>query len=245
MPASNFKDISGQKFGRLTAIECVGKNKYNYAVWRCRCECGNETNVPGNSLRSGNTKSCGCLNMENSTNRIVSLNTTHGKTHTRLFRVWSSMRNRCDNPNATNYSDYGARGIRVCDEWESNFEAFFEWAVSQGYDPTAKRGKYTVDRINNDLGYSPENCRLATSKQQANNRRSTHFVTYNGVTKSATEWARYYGKGRSRFSSMSDEQIVQIIDAYEAYKREHGVDKLPRRVNFEFKNTPSGNSRSW
>ena len=231
MPAPNFKDISGHKYGRLTAIECVGKNKHNYAMWRCLCDCGKETIVAGKSLWTGITKSCGCLNIESSTDRIVSLNKTHGKTHTRLFRVWSSIKNRCENPNATNYSAYGGRGITICPQWKNDFDAFYEWAMEHGYDPDAKRGVYTVDRIDNRKGYSPENCRLASSKEQANNRRNTRFVTVNGICKSTADWARYYGRNRNLFTRLSDAEIEKRISAYEAYKQKHGVDELPKRVN--------------
>lgn len=232
-PAANFKDLTGQKFGRLTVMERSGKNKFNYATWRCKCECGKEIVVPGNALRNGNTKSCGCLNLENAINRIVGFNTTHGKTNTRLFRVWSSMKTRCENPKATNYSDYGERGISVCDEWKDDFESFYNWAMSQGYDPDAKRGEYTVDRIDNEKGYSPDNCRLASYKEQANNRRSNRRLSYNGITMSMAEWARKYGRDRTLFEALTDEEAIERIEAYEAYMRENGVKCLPRRVNWK------------
>ncbi|MBR4856557.1 MAG: hypothetical protein IKU94_08040 [Bacteroidaceae bacterium] len=141
------------------------------------------------------------------------------------------MKCRCENPNATNFSDYGGRGITICSEWKENFGAFYEWAMSQGYDPDAKRGQYTVDRIDNSKGYSPENCRLASSKEQANNRRNTRFVTVNGICKSTADWARYYGRNRNLFTRLSDDEIEKRISAYEAYKQKHGVDNLPKRVN--------------
>lgn len=228
MHSSNFKDITGQRFGRLTAIRYSHTGKENRAVWLCKCDCGRYVAVPGKSLRTGNTTSCGCLNIENSTERIVKFNTKHGKAHTRLFRVWASMMTRCNNPNATNYRDYGGRGIRVCEEWETDFNAFYTWAIENGYKDDAKRGIYTVDRIDNDKGYSPENCRLASSLEQANNRRSTHFITYKGETKGRAQWARHFGKSAGVFDKLTDDEAIERMDAYEEYKAIHG--HYPRKL---------------
>lgn len=225
-----FIDLSGQRFGRLTVLGRAGSNKYNYATWLCICDCGKKTIVAGKSLRTGNTKSCGCLVVDDARAKNEKYIKTHGKTNTRLFRVWSSMKTRCDNPNATSYSDYGGRGITVCDEWEKDFESFYKWAMEQGYDPTAKRGEHTIDRIDSNKGYSPENCRLANSVQQANNRRSTRFITVDGDKRSLSEWARYYGRHVSIFQHMTDDEAIERIRVYEAYKREHNVTELPRRV---------------
>ena len=228
MHSSNFKDITGQKFGRLTAIRFSHKGKENRAVWVCKCDCGRYVAVPGKSLRTGNTTSCGCLNIENSTERIVKFNTKHGKAHTRLFGVWAHMKNRCNNPNATNYSLYGGRGIRICKEWESDFEAFYDWAIENGYKSDAKRGVCTVDRIDNDKGYSPENCRIVSSLEQNNNRRSNRCIAHNGETKTAAQWARHYGKNESIFARMSDNEAIETMDAYEEYKAIHG--HYPRKL---------------
>lgn len=231
MRANNFKDIAGQKFGRLTAIECVGTDKNKRALWKCKCECGNEVVVIGKSLRIGNTKSCGCFNIESSTDRIVKLNTKHGKSHTRLFRVWTSMITRCTNPKSNNYGVYGARGITVCDEWMNDFESFYNWAMSQGYVEDAKRGEYTVDRIDSNKGYYPANCRLANYYQQADNRRSTRHITFNGKTMNLAEWARYYGRSKSAFEGQSDSDVLKKMNAYEKYLRDHNTNTLPKRVN--------------
>ena len=230
MRAHNFKDISGNKYERLTVIEFAGVGKENRAMWRCKCDCGNEVVVSGKSLRSGNTRSCGCLVNEHARENNDRYVKKHGKTDTRLFKVWVSMKNRCKNPNATNYADYGGRGITIWDEWDNNFEEFFDWALSQGYDPAAKRGQCTIDRIDNSMGYSPDNCRFANAAEQANNRRSTRHVTYNGIRKNLSEWARHYGRDVSIFQGMSDDEIVARIKKYEAYKREHNTPMLPRRI---------------
>lgn len=230
MRANNFKDISGQRFSRLAVIGFVGIGKENRALWRCKCDCGNEIVVPGKSLRTGNTRSCGCLATDLARAKNEKYIKTHGKTNTRLFGVWCGMKDRCYNKNATNYKDYGMRGIVVCNEWRNDFESFYQWAMSQGYDPMAKRGEYTVDRIDYNKGYSPDNCRLADCNVQADNRRSTRHITFRGKTMNLTEWARYYGRHRSMFHQMSDKEVIERIMAYENYMEKHHVNSLPRRI---------------
>lgn len=180
-------DLTGQKFNRLTVMEYAGTAKDGHAKWRCKCDCGNEIIASGNALKRNNTKSCGCYNREASANRIVSLNTTHGGTHTKLFRVWGGMKNRCYNANAINYCDYGARGITICDEWLNDFGAFQQWAIANGYNENL-----SIDRIDNNGNYEPSNCRWATAKQQGNNRRSTRYYEYKGETHTTSEWAEMY-----------------------------------------------------
>ena len=181
-------DLTGQKFGRLYVEKYAGYNKFKYAVWQCKCDCGNTVVVPGKALRTGNTKSCGCYSREKSTERIVSLNTTHGKTDSRIFRIWSGTRTRCYNKNAINYEDYGGRGIAVCEEWRHDFTSFLKWAEENGY-----KENLTLDRKDNSKGYSPDNCRWATIKEQQNNKRSNRLVAFNGETHTVTEWAEKIG----------------------------------------------------
>ena len=120
------------------------------------------------------------------------VHTTHGESKTRLFHIWQDMRKRCYNKNASNYERYGGRGITVCDEWKEKYEPFRDWAKENGYKETL-----SLDRIDNDGPYSPENCKWSTEKEQANNRRSTHFLTHNGETHSIKEWSKITGIARS------------------------------------------------
>lgn len=182
-----FIDLTGQKFGRLVVIECVGRDKHKHILWKCVCNCPNgektECIVDGGHLRTGHTRSCGCLHDE-----LVTLrNLKHGKYHCRLHIKWNGIKNRCYNPNSQNYEDYGGRGITVCDEWQE-FEPFYEWAMANGYDENAPSSEYTIERIDVNGDYEPSNCRWATDKEQANNRRNNHFITYNGKTKTLSQW---------------------------------------------------------
>lgn len=157
----NFIDLTGQKFGRLTVIK-RGENIDNHAGWICQCECGNIVNVNGKYLREGKTTSCGCYHNELLRERSL----THGKTHTRLYRIWANIISRCCNSNVDCYEYYGGRGISICDEWKNNFENFYEWSINNGYNE-----QLTIDRINNDGNYEPSNCRWVTMKEQCKNRR--------------------------------------------------------------------------
>lgn len=171
-------DITGQKFGLWTVIG-FAEVKDGHSFWRCRCDCGNEAIVRGSSLKQGRSKSCGC---DREKRRIKKI-TKHGGYGTRLYRIWDNMKKRCYNPNDISYPRYGARGITICEEWLT-FKNFQEWAIANGYDDFL-----TIDRIDNDEGYTPSNCRWCDVKQQANNRRTSHYVTYNGETLTLKQWA--------------------------------------------------------
>lgn len=206
--APNFKDIAGERFGRLVAIECIGVDNEKRALWRCRCDCGRETIVQGKSLRSGNTKSCGCLNLDLATSRIVALNTTHGQSHSVLFGRWGNMLCRCYNSHSVNYKDYGARGIKVCDEWH-DFATFYKWAMEHGYSESL-----TIDRIDPNGNYEPSNCRFATKRQQAENRRSSRIIEYAGEALCLSAWARKFGMHPSNLHGLSDEEALIKIERY-------------------------------
>lgn len=194
-------DLTGQKFGRLTVIERTKNDPARAPRWVCRCDCGNEKIVFGGHLRDGNVQSCGCLRREvvgarsaEIARRIGHDNTTHGMSKTRLYNIWHSMKSRCLNEKDGAYFRYGGRGITVCEEW-LKFEPFRDWALSTGY-----REDLTIDRKDNDGPYSPDNCRWATAKEQANNRRyydQRKWVTCNGETKTLEEWAKIYNIDRA------------------------------------------------
>lgn len=176
--------MTGQKFGRLTALYRL----YNYhkkgVYWLCVCECGNLTEVSSLNLLSYHTTSCGCLQKE----MTSKARKKHGKRHTKIYGVWQGMKRRCYNKNNPKYPIYGGRGITVCDEWNDDFQAFYNWAMSNGY----KNG-LTLDRINCDGNYEPNNCRWATQQQQQRNRRNNHNITLNGETHCLLEWCEILG----------------------------------------------------
>lgn len=159
-------DITGQKFGMLTAIEPI----YGEVTkWRCLCDCGNETVVRLANLRSGHVISCGCASSRlyaGSDNPSYK----HGHAHCRLYGVWASMIQRCENKNNKAFKNYGGRGITVCDAWR-DYESFEKWALANGYDKTAKRGECTIDRIDNNGNYEPSNCRWVDMHTQALNKK--------------------------------------------------------------------------
>ena len=171
-------DLTGQKFGYLTAIEIDPTVKNGRTNWKCLCKCGNYTTVVAFQLRSGKTTSCGCR-------RYETKNQTHGMKHTRIYSIWCGMKARCYGKSDKNYSRYGAVGISVCDEWKDDFMSFYNWSIQNGY-----TDELTIDRINNSLGYCPENCRWATREEQQRNKTNNIFVEHNGETKTLAEWCK-------------------------------------------------------
>ena len=176
-------DLTGERFGRLTVIDCVGTDKRYHKKWKCRCDCGNEIIVLSTNLLTGQTKSCGCWRSDLAKEN----NTTHGGTGTRLFNAWQSMRDRCSNPNNKSFGRYGGRGITVCKEWDA-YVAFRDWSLANGYSDAL-----SIDRIDNDGNYEPSNCRWATPKQQGNNRGNNRILCYMGESHTTAEWSRILG----------------------------------------------------
>lgn len=177
-------DLTNQKFGRLTAIAISGRTSNGHQLWLCQCECGNKKTVSDTHLKSGHTRSCGCLKKEKAKPPIVA---KHNMSRTRLYQIWKDMRGRCERPTSPRYYTHGARGIKVCAEWQE-FIPFYEWAMANGY-----RDNLTIERINNGGNYCPENCKWATQKEQGNNRRTNCLVEYNGEKHTLSEWATILG----------------------------------------------------
>jgi len=194
------RDLTRQRFGRLTVLHDTGERKDRKVVWHCRCDCGTEVDVIGRNLTGGHTRSCGCFQRE----RSAEVHTIHGmsrqgKRHP-VYRIWAAMLTRCENPNIKQYKDYGGRGIKVCEEWH-NPQVFIGWALANGW-----REGLLIDRIDNDGNYEPDNCRWVTRKEQARNMRSNRFITFDGKTQSLAAWSDEtgipYGTLESRINKL-------------------------------------------
>lgn len=183
---NRIKDISGKRFGKLVVVGIGGRTSKGKILWECKCDCGNTALVEKSKLGKY-TNSCGCVRREVNRNRQL----RHGQTKTRLHKLWCSMRQRCTEGGAER-NVYFDRGISVCEEW-SSYEAFRDWAMSHGYDPNAPRGTTTIDRINNDKGYSPDNCRFVTQTGNSRNRRTNRMVLVDGEKITMAEASERYG----------------------------------------------------
>lgn len=184
------KDLTGQRFGRLVAIEKISA-KGIATKWLCMCDCGKKVSVLTHSLISGNTSSCGCLHREKLAENNKISKRKHGMTGTRLYRIWGGMKRRCYEIANKDYERYGARGIIICDAWLTDFQFFYEWAMSNGY-----KDDLSIDRIENDGNYEPSNCKWTTVKIQNNNRRTNHLINFNGKTQNLNQWADELGINR-------------------------------------------------
>lgn len=178
---SRFKDLTNKVFGRWTVLS-FRRTTSDKPAWLCRCECGTEKVVRAIYLIDGRSQSCGCFQRECVSEQFA----THRKTGSPEHRTWKSMIGRCCNPKNPKYPDYGGRGIRVCDCWRESFQAFFD---DMGRRPSG----HTLDRIDNDGNYEPSNCRWAVLAEQANNKRTNHFLEYDGKRMSIADWSRHVG----------------------------------------------------
>ena len=209
---TKLEDLTGKRYERLVVKEFAGFHEQpsgkRRSQWKCACDCGNEVVVTAINLKTGNSKSCGCLNKE----RIISRFTKHSGRHSRLYGIWSGMKNRCYNQNCQDYPQYGGRGIKLCEAWMNDFESFRQWAYSNGYKDTL-----SIDRIDVNGDYKPENCRWATPAIQSNNRTNTIFVEAFGKQQSLSDWAKEYGiKYHTLYAriyklGMSPEQALNYI----------------------------------
>lgn len=179
-----FIDLTGMRFDRLTVVKRI-ENRVTPSgqckpMFECVCDCGNRVNVCGADLRSGHSRSCGCIQKE----IVSSRSFVHGMKHTKLYETWIDMKKRCFNQKAQYYPIYGGRGITVCDEWKNDFQSFCVWAIANGYSDGL-----TIDRIDVNGNYEPLNCRWSTPKEQANNTRRNVMITYNEKTQTLAQWA--------------------------------------------------------
>lgn len=212
---SKIVDLTGKRFGRLTVIKRSGSDKSKHSRWLCKCDCGNETTVTSNCFR--NTKSCGCLAREILSNRM----SKHNMYGTRINRIWQRMKTRCNNRNDEHYKNYGARGIKVCEEWnnsENGFLNFYNWAMQNGY-----RDDLTIDRIDVNGNYEPSNCRWVTNFEQQSNKRNNRIVEYLGNKYTISQLGRYLGINkttlRNRINSNWKEEELNLPTNYNRYKR--------------------------
>ena len=207
---SNIKDLSGEKFGLLTVLS-EHERRNNYVYWKCQCECGQTVWVRGTNLSYGTTKSCG---------NHTRYNVIHGQTNSRLYRIFHTMRQRCNNSKAAGYQYYGGRGIKVCAEWNSadGFARFYEWSMANGY-----KDDLTIDRKDVDGDYCPENCRWVTDDVQHRNMRSNRFID----TEIATDFAAR--------NNLPPKTVIGRLD--QNWNPEHMGDSTPkaRMVFFEGK----------
>ena len=209
-------DLVGKKFNRLTVVRPLGKHErktkgYN---WLCQCDCGNYVHANGSKLKSGHAKSCGCMVAEH----IGNVNRKYKRVSKRLYGVYKSMLSRCQDTNHREYHNYGGRGIKICSEWlgEVGYDSFSEWAFSNGYDETLKFGECTLDRIDTNGNYEPNNCRWITNKEQQSNRRDCIILEYNGEKHNVVQWSEILNisEHKIRYHLRKGRTLEQILKNY-------------------------------
>lgn len=180
-------DMSGEVHGMLKVICRDGTTSYGKPLWKCQCKCGNFCHTTRKHLLDGSTNSCGCYRREFSRKE----HTTHGESKTRLYRIWTGMKDRCLNTNGRYWDRYGGNGITICDEWADSFENFRKWSLENGYNDSL-----TIDRKDNSMGYSPQNCRWATYETQENNRTNNVLYSVDGEIITLAQLSRKTGLSR-------------------------------------------------
>ena len=192
---------NGERFGRLIVdkLECTKiykskKQNHYLQYYLCKCDCGKETVVLKSSLIYGKTKSCGCLEQQTRKDKSVK-HRTHGQTKTRLYKIWSEMKRRCYCDKSISYKYYGLKGIKVCDDWRNCFENFRDWSINNGY-----KDDLTIDRIDSESDYSPENCQWISIKEQNRKHTNCVFITFNGKRQILSDWAKEYNIPHSTLS---------------------------------------------
>lgn len=202
---AKFRDLTGERFGRWAVISHFDQDKWGHHRWLCRCDCGNEKVLYGTELTSGRTTSCGCYFLEWNSER----HRKHGDCHKRLYRTWSSMRKRCRCETCDAFKRYGGRGITICKDWEE-YSKFKQWAISNGY-----QDDLTIERIDVNGNYCPENCKWIPFKEQAKNRTTT--VWYKG--KNQAEWARELNVTASNLGMYKSHHKCSLEDAVKHFQK--------------------------
>lgn len=182
---SKVHDLTGQKFGLLTVIG-LAETDTRKTYWVCKCDCGNMKTVRSDSLLCGAIKSCGCIKRKQDEVNLAK-NHRHKMSGTRIYSEWQGMKSRCYNKGSARYADWGGRGIEVCEQWRNSFESFYTWAMANGY-----QDNLTIDRIDNNGNYCPENCRWVGQQEQCRNRRSNINITIGNSTRTLMEWCEIF-----------------------------------------------------
>ena len=206
------EDITGQRFGRLVALNFSHKDKNRKTYWDFQCDCGNIKTLRTDQVKNGNIKSCGCLKKEQDN---INLNRkgsepwkydSQGLSQHPLYYKWKGMKERCYDVHSNSYKRYGGRGIEICEEWLCSFKAFYDWSINNGWEEGLQ-----IDRIDNNGNYEPNNCRYVTAKENCNNRSTTRKIEINGITHSITEWCEIFNIEPHSLYEKSNEQIKEIL----------------------------------
>lgn len=207
------ENLKNKTFGKLLVLE-EGKDKISpkgkrSTQWKCKCECGSEIVVTSNNLKRGHTKSCGCISKKKPHNY------KHGKVQSRLYNIWSNMKQRCYNSKNKSFLDYGARGITICTEWKENFDFFYNWAIKNGY-----ADNLTIDRINFNGNYEPNNCRFISKEEQARNKRNNHNITICNETHCMSEWSRILKISVETIKNKKEHELKEYYSSMKLSERE-------------------------